>query len=344
MNPHRLAHAAVLAACLAFAAGARAEPTVLVKTEPLAKQNIADTITAYGRVSTDPDNESSIALLHDGLVNRMYVRLGERVAAGQPLLDLETAPAAQMGYQQAEAAVDYARSDVARLERLLGEKLATTDQVAAARQSLAQAESKLETEKKLGSGRTRETLRAPFDGIVTKLLVTQGERVAANTTAVIVTRGGALVVPLGIEPEDAERIRPGAPVTLTSVFQPSVAIQAEVGQVHAMVDPATRLVDAIVRVTEPDAAKLMLGLMIRGEIVLSDNEAFVVPESAVLWDDKGAYVFVVRDGRARRVGVTTGAEQDNRVAVEGSLTAGETVVVEGNYELSDGAAVREQSP
>jgi len=339
-----LAAVALLALCAAVPAAARAETSVLVKTEPLARQKIADTITGYGRVHADPDNESSIALLHDGLVDRMYVRLGERVAAGQPLLDLETAPAARMGYEQAEAAVGYARSEVARLERLLEEKLATRDQVAAARQNLVQAEAKLETEKKLGSGLGRETLRAPFDGIVTKMLVTQGARVAANTTALIIARGGALIVPLGVEPEDAKRVKPGAPVTLVSVFEPSLTIAEKVDRVHAMVDPATRLVDVIVRVTEPDAAKLTLGLMIRGEIALSETEAFVVPESAVLWDDKGAYVFVVEDGRARRVTVEIGAEQGDRMAISGDLAAGGKVVVQGNYELTDGAAVREQGP
>ena len=62
-------------------------------------------------------------------------------------------------------------------------------------------------------------------------------------------------------------------------------------------------------------------------ISLSLPAALAVPAKAVLRDDRGAYVFVARDGRAHRVGVETGTEQGGLVAVAGALLGGPVVGV-----------------
>jgi membrane fusion protein (multidrug efflux system) len=66
-----------------------------------------------------------------------------------------------------------------------------------------------------------------------------------------------------------------------------------------------------------------------------------VPRSAVLGDAPDACVYIVQDGKARRVPVQTGAEADDLIEVSGAVSAGDIVVVSGNYELNDGMAVRE---
>ncbi|HLI10297.1 MAG TPA: efflux RND transporter periplasmic adaptor subunit [Alphaproteobacteria bacterium] len=333
---------ALAAAWPTTALGAEAEPSVLVKTIPLATHVIAETLSGYGQVQADPDSESSIVTAHDGIVDRLEVRLGERVAAGAPLLELETAPTAHTQFVQAEAALTLARNDLARTERLLKEQLATTDQVAAARNALTQAEANLEAQKRLGAGSDQETIRAPYDGIIAKLLVNPGDRVAANTTIALIARGSALLVPLGVEPEDAARVKPGMPVALSSPFTADPPLKGTVERVHAMIDPATRMVNAIVRVEPADSTQLVLGMAVSGTITLSRREILAVPRNAVLHDDKGDYLFVVRDGTAHRVNVAIQGETDGLVGIAGPLAAGDPVVVTGNYELDDGAKIRLQ--
>jgi hypothetical protein len=71
--------------------------------------------------------------------------------------------------------------------------------------------------------------------------------------------------------------------------------------------------------------------------------ALAVPHDALLSDEQGDYVFQVRDGKARRVAVKRGLDAGGLVAVEGLADTRAPVVVEGNYELEDGMAVRESA-
>ncbi len=70
----------------------------------------------------------------------------------------------------------------------------------------------------------------------------------------------------------------------------------------------------------------------------------MVPRSAVLRDAKGAYLFQVLQGKARRVDVVAGLEQGGLLAVHAApgqrLEPAQPVVSLGNYELQDGMAVR----
>lgn len=331
---------------LAFLSGgtALAQTSVLVQTAPLTVHRLAQTITAYGQVRPDPDSERSVTVPRDGQIGLIRVRLGERVRAGAPILELYTSPLVHLEYRQTQNAVAYARDELARVERLFREQLATTAQVAAARQALAGARAKLETQKRLGYNRGRATITSPFEGVVSRLLVKQGDRVQADSTVAILARGSALVVLLGVEPEDAVRIRPGMPVTLISVFDPGLRLAATIDRVHAMVNPETQLVDVLVRVPARDTGRVLLGMQIKGVITLAESTGFAVPRSAVLTDAKGAYLFVVRAGRAHRVAVRTGYEENGLVGVSGPLQAGQAVVVTGNYELRDGMPIREQHP
>lgn len=333
----------LLAALLASPASA-AEPSVLVRTAEVRREAVSAELQAYGRVEADPNDVTAVNLPRAGLVDRLWVRLGQRVDAGARLLELDTAPQASMEFEQARAAVDYARSDLRRKERLLAEQLATKDEVAAARRSLRDAEAKLRAQERLGTGKARQVVHAPFAGIVTKLEVTQGQRVPADATALLLARRSSLLVPLGVEPEDARRVQAGMKVSLRPVFQPKLEVEAEVFEVHAMIDPSTRLVDVLVRVGPPGSDALLLGMPMEARITLKREEGLTVPRAAVLLDSKGAYLYVVKDGTAHRVEVTRGVETAERLAVSGALKAGDEVVVVGNHELKDGMAVRVSSP
>lgn len=341
MSAGRTAAGTLLALALLSGGTALAQTSVLVRTAPLAVHRLAQTITAYGEVQPDPDSEHSVTVPRPGQIGLIRVRLGERVRVGVPLLELDTSPVVRLEYRQTQNAVAYAREALTREERLFREQLATNAQVAEARRALAEAQAKIETQKSLGYDRVRATITAPFDGIVSRLLVKQGDRVQADSTVAILARGSALVVLLGVEPEDAVRTRPGMPVALSSVFDPGLSLAATVDRVHAMVNPATQLVDVLVRVPVRDTGRVLLGMRLKGVITLAESKGFAVPRSAVLRDSRGAYLFVVQSGRAHRVAVRTGFEENGLVGVSGALRAGEAVVVTGNYELKDGMQVRE---
>jgi len=316
-------------------------PSVLVSTAPVSEQQVAKTLITYGVLDPDPDQVLSLSLQHAGLIDRVWVRLGQRIKSGDKLLDVITAPDARMQYLQAQSAVDYAHRELEHQQRLLTDKLATRAEVDAAQKSLRDARASLDALKQRGMGTVEETLRAPRDGIVTRLDVSQGQRVQSDTTAMLIAAEKRLIARLGVEPEDLRSVYAGTPVTVQSVFVPDIRVQTSVREVHAMVDPDTHLVEVLAPIPEQDVDQLVLGSRIVGHIHLAAHRAMVVPRSAVLGRGENAYIFTISEGKAVRVSVQVGIENDQWLEVGGNLAIGDRVVTSGNHELSDGMAVRE---
>lgn len=329
--------------CLAAStANAGSSVSASVSTFKLQVRTLNETIETYGRVVPDPDSQSNIAIVRAGTIETLMVRAGEQVTAGQALIKLATSPASQMDYQQAAANLKYAKSELARTQALYSQHLVTQADVSSAQKNLKSAEAALQAQQRIGSDQQSSVLRSPFDGVVSKIAVSQGDRVQQNTTVLQVARREGMLVPLGVEQEDIAGLKKGQAVSLEPVFKPELKIQSSISQIHAMADPVTGLVDVIVPVPSEQAPALIFNEMVRGMITLQQHKALAVPESAVLDDKQGHYVFTVDEQQlAHKQYVKTGINSQGFVEVSGDIKPGDTVVVSGNYELTDGMKVQE---
>jgi len=150
-------------------------------------------------------------------------------------------------------------------------------------------------------------------------------------------------VQIGIEPEQAQYLKIGMPVSITTMFDQAQAIPSKIVAIHALINPQTRLVDIVLKL-QPSQGNLLLGSRVRGDILLPAANSWVVPRSAVLNDANGSHIFQVQADKAKRIAVTKGVDDGQRIAVSGELDNRLPVVVLGNYELEDGMAVREVRP
>ncbi len=313
-------------------------PSVAVQTVALKQQLMTDTVSGYGVVSPDTRSLQNINLPRAGQVVSLLVSAGQVVKKGAPLLEFATGTDAALAYQQAIAAVRFAASELTRIEQLVSQQLATQSQLAAAKKSLADAQAALQAQTKIGSDRALERVIAPFDGVVVAVQAAQGDRLMAGAPVLQLARAGRQRVLLGVEPDEVNKVRPGMPVNVASVFNAEHKVAGRVAQVFGMLNPQTQFVDVLVQVP---SGGLLPGTRVRAEIQVSRQTVWAVPRSAVLRDAQGAYIFQVHQGKARRINVQTGLEQEGLVAVRGAFMANEPVVSLGNYELQDGMAVRE---
>jgi len=132
-------------------------------------------------------------------------------------------------------------------------------------------------------------------------------------------------------------VRRGQPVVLTPVFSPQMRLQSQVSGVAAVVDPASRMINASAPVP---GAVLPVGSAVSAEIVLASHQGLVVPRAAIAFDEGGAHVFVVRGGKAKQVAVRVIADHGEVTEVAGPLTLSDQIAVQGAYQLQDGMAVR----
>ncbi len=326
---------------LAQPSGAASDaPSVLVQTQPLARQKLGAALTGYGVVSAATSQMQTLALPTAVRVRRILVSPGQTVKRGALLAEVRLDPNVLAATEQTRGNLSYAQGEVRRVEALLADRLATRTQLDAARKSLSDAELALRTQLRL-AGSPEQRIFAPFDGIVVSLNANQGDALAANASILQVARGDGGRVNLGIEPDDSRRVTPGMSVQVSSVFGSDPPVEARVIQVLGMINPQTQLVDVIVALPATATARLLPGMRVRGAIVVQTVDGYAVPRQAVLQDARGWYLFQVVDGKARRVDVKPGIQSRGQVAIDGKLDATAKVVTLGNYELEDGMPVRE---
>jgi len=335
----------LLAGCSHAASGeneaASVDGQVAVTTVKPLQHTFQDTVEAWGTVVGDPHHMRTISFAHGGQVVAVQVAPGQAVTRGQPLLTITPDPATRSAYQQAQNALTLASGELVRTEQLAAQRLATQSQWATARKGLADAQATLEAQRAVGGDTAQETVSAPVDGVVTVVSVGLGERFAANTPLLNFTPAHALLVQLGVQPEDALSLQPNMAVQLYSEYGAAARVVGTLGMVGRSVDPQTHLLPAQVELPADASAMLLVGAVLRARMSTADFSAWAVPRAAVLHDEHGNYLFQVERSHAKRVDVKLRSPDGDTVGVQGPLDASSRVIVLGAYELNDGDAVRE---
>lgn len=301
---------------------------------------ISPAISTYGTVAADPTHTVAISVPRDVIPATIPVRVGQPVHQGDIIATVTTAPAARSAWQQAQDAVAFAEKDLAHTRYLFGLKLATNSQVAAAEKALADAQAQLQAQIRIGADRPAEILRAAAPGIVTAVNAAPGQPLPANSVLASIVPRDHLLIQLGLEPEDAVRVHPGAMVALRSPQNSAIVFAARITGVDASADPKSRLVNAIASIPPADTANLTLGMVLGGSIELPPRIGVVMPHDALMNDGTGSFVYVVNKGIAHRRPVRLAFSTGNQAMVTQGLSPGEAVVVAGNTGLTDGAPVR----
>jgi membrane fusion protein, multidrug efflux system len=310
--------------------------SVLVQLTRLREGSLPRVVTAYGRIATDPAAERTMTAPAAAVVGAIDVRPGQQVTEGAPLVRLTPSPASAAAYAQAVSAVRVG-SDLARRTRaLVGQHLATEQELAAAEKTAADAHDQLAALTAEGAGGP-QTLRAPFAATVTAVPASPGAIVVAGASLVELAPPHALVLRVGVTPAQAAAIRPGDRVAVTALGGRDTAAGKVLWR-GFLIDSQTELVPVIIA---PPNGRFLLGEMAQARIVTGEARGWVVPHSAILVDDSGTpYVVQAKDKTARRVQVHILGSDGDRDVVAGSLDPTAPLVLAGAHQLADGMRVR----
>lgn len=310
-------------------------PTATITAVPVRREPLQEVASVYGLVQADPAGVSTIAAPRPLIVLRVLVRPGQVVAAGQPLAEVANAPAADLSWKQAADAVTFAQRDVERVQRLYDQHLVASDQLDAARKTLADAQAALNAQRKQGADAQHQTLAAPAAAIITSVPVNPGDHLAQDAPVIVMARQGAVTARLTLEPS-ATQFASGQAVTLRPVWGgPTIA--SHLTQVAHAADPTSRTLDAVAPI---GGAAPPIGSAVEAEVVIGVHDTLVVPRNSVVFDETGTHVFTIAGGKAHRVFVKVGRDHGEDVEVEGPLAPGQAVAVQGAYELQDGMDVK----
>lgn len=312
---------------------------IAVRVAPVQRGTIDSVYSTSATVRAD--RRATVIARTRGVIRRLLVEEGDRVAEGQALAELEN-DEQRIAADRARTTKETREREQSRLEDLLEQGLVSEDEYERARRDAIDAAHALDlAELELA----RTVIRAPFAGIVLMRHLDVGATVADGTAVYDLADLSPLYVDVTIPERHVASLAPGRRVNLTADAG-GERIAATIERIAPSVDTATGTVKVTVAVE--GAASLRPGAFVRVDIVAdTHHEAMIVPRSALVAEGRRWNLFRLAEGggTVEQVEVELGFEEGDRVEIAGTvgnatLAAGDPVVVAGAPALSDAAAVR----
>jgi len=343
MNSGKRADAPVAAT----AAGGKSGQIPAVSVVVPGQSTIGRVITASGALAARRDQPVGVAGA-GGRVTQVLVDAGSWVRAGQVLAtvdrSVQTQQAAQLSAQiaAAQANASLAQSNLERAQGLIAGGFvskADLDAKRAARDSAAAQVRVARAQFGAASAQIGQLdIRAPTSGLILSRSIEVGQIVSPASGALFrLALGGEMEMRASMSQQDLAMVRVGMPATVTPLGLEQ-GIAGSVWQVAPVIDPQSRQGD--VKIAIPYSSGIRPGGFAEAKITAGATTAPMLPQSAVLSDEQGNYVFVVNArNQIERRAIKIGAITQDGVTILSGLSGQEAVVQSAGPFLNRGQKV-----
>jgi len=334
----------------AAGAGAAAFPPADVQTITLQPKPVPRSSEFVGTVQSL--RSTTVQPQVDGFVRRIFVKAGDRVDAGAPLVQIDpdrqqaTLQTAESQRAAREADLTFARQQLDRMRALFKAGAVSKEQLDQAESTHTAAEAQL----KAVEAEIRENqvelqyyrVTAPTSGIVGEIPVRVGDRVTPATNITTIDQPAGLEVHIRVPLERASDLKPGLTVELLDA-DGGVVTSNPVTFIAPRADDATQSV--LVKATlnrMPPGLRVMQ--YVRARVIWSHESALTVPVLAVTRLAGQHFVFVAEAEQqgfvARQKPVTLGEVIGDEYVVRSGVAAGQRVIVSNLQKIAEGAPVK----
>lgn len=335
--------------------GGRNRGPATVRTVPVKSEPVPLVLDAVGTVEA----ERSVAVRSEatGTLQRIFFREGDLVERGQLLFQIDPATAqAEVERVRANLARDQAtlaeaRAQTRRLAPLAAKEYVTRQEYAAAQaQEQAAAATSRANQAELKAAQiqlARTRIHAPIRGRAGALNIKEGNLVSANAQDPLVTINAvspalvAFTTPqqtLG-EIRERQRAAPLAVEIRRNADEPMLAA-GQLAFIDNAIDAQTGTIRLKARVNNDNEA-IWPGELVAVRLILGiQDNAVVVPETAVQPGQQGSFVYVVENGKAKMQPIAIARQVETRVVVAKGLRPGQEIIVHAPQNLRPGAPVK----
>ena len=327
-----------------------------MRTAPVLSERFQQSLTTVSTL--EAADEIDLAAQAGGRVQRLLVRTGDRVRAGQLLVVLDQAQLRA----DVQALRARAKRDALAYERFRGLVTQGAASALQAEEYQANAVGSREALRAKLADLAYKDIRAPISGVMADLTIKPGDVLAAGTPFSRIIRNERLLARIDVPAGQLTRLQPGQPVQLLGSSGEQPLAQGRISQVDPGVSAGTQTL--LVKATVNNADGLLRnGQRLRTRVLLGSEPHLAVPFAAVSRQFGQAFVFVVGSleqlrqdpGRADLKAlerlpkgtaialqrpVQLGALQGERYPVLQGLKPGERVIVAGAVGLRHGSPVR----
>lgn len=331
-----------------------APPAMPVTVQRAAKQRVPISLEAVGQA--EGSREVEVRSRVSGIIERRAYQEGAPAKAGDLLFAIERAPyelaaaQARAALQQERVRQEQARRESARLKPLVDEKAisrrefdeatSTFEQSTAA---IAGAQARL-SEAELNLSYTKVT--APISGVTGRALRSEGSLVTANTESSLLTTMTQLDpvwIRFSLAESDYDSIRGAERQARVKIMKQDGSSAAENGRLNftgQTVDPKLGTVQLRAEFANP-GLKWLPGQFVKVQILAGTQEAYLVPQVAVMQTAQGRLVWIVgADGKAAMRSIGTAGSIGSNWLVTSGLQEGDLVIVDNLMKVRPGAPVQ----
>ena len=350
----------VVSALLAVACGGGNSQQVAGGTPPALPPTDVKTVTLEAKPT--PQSSELVATIRslrsttvqpqvEGIVRQIFVTAGDRVRAGQPLVQIDperqqaTVTTVESQRAAREADLAFARQQLTRMQKLYEAGAVSLAEYEQAQSTHKNAEAQLAAVQ----SQIRENqvqlqyyrVVAPTEGIIGEIPVRQGDRVTTSTNITTIDQAEGMEAYINVPLERATELRPGLTVELLDSAGAVIASHP-VTFVAPRADDATQSVLAKATL-KPAPPGLRVMQYVRARIIWSNEPALAVPVVAVSRLAGQHFVFVAEKAEsgfvARQKAITVGGIVGNDYVVQRGVSAGDRVIVSNVQKIGDGAPV-----
>jgi len=287
-----------------------------------------------------------------GTVKDVQFESGQKVKAGQPLVQLDSAVESAL-LETAQADLGLAQLDYGRGSQLVGSQAISKGEFD---RLSAQLQKNKATVNQLKASLAKKHIVAPFSGTIGIRQVDVGDYLASGTMIATLQDLSSLYVDFFLPEQSVPKIALGQPVQVIVSAYPSENFAGTISAINPKVENSTRNILVRATLANPDG-KLLPGMFASLQVLLPDPQAhIVVPESAITYTLYGNSLYVVRQKKAEdgsvekddqgqpiliaeRRFIETGERRDGWVMINKGVQNGEQVVTAGQLKLDNGAHI-----
>lgn len=286
-----------------------------------------------------------------GVVTELIAREGTSLKKGEPLAQLRTTPlelrlqAADASLKEAQSRMKLAERNLERARELFEAKVSSQQQLDDSYYEFNAWQGRVEQYTATIAGIKldieRCTVRAPFNGVVTRERTELGEWIGEGDPVAEMVSLEELEVRVEVPEQYFSRLKLGVPAKITFESLPGLEISGRVSAVIPQADVQARTFPLKVRIPN-NAGRIGAGML--AQVSFPGGESYratVVPKDAVVTRGEQKFVYLLNgDNSVSQVTVQTGAGVGAWIEVHGGIRAGQRVVTRGNERLRPGQLVQ----
>jgi len=321
----------------------KSEPPISVKLIQPKKGNIIRSVSLPANITAN--QQATLYSKAAGYLKTITVDKGDEVKRGQLLAEIEVpeliADRVKYKAEAAVAAIEYQRLDDSLKK---APDLVVPQSVDAARGRLEVARANLERiDTLLGFAK----ITAPFSGVVTKRMVDPGAFIpvatggsaAQNAAVVTLMDFDRVRVQVAVPENEVPLIQKGLPAKVLVDELPGRNFEGSVTRFSPALDEASKTMLVEIDLENPKR-ELRPGMFATVKLgVEKHSDAWLVPVEAVVIEKAGASIFIVADGKAKKIPVKTGFNDGASVEILDGLAPNQAVILAGRLTLNNGQPV-----